>query len=500
MQTKDKITHALPTAIYNTVQIRQLEKLAYQECKLTEDELMERAGLAAYEALITRWPEANRILVFCGNGNNGGDGYVLARIAAENKKEVEIFQVGDHAYLKGPALNAANKCIAAKIAIKYFTINNQINADVIVDSIFGIGLNKDVADIFATAVHTINSSNIPVLAIDIPSGLQADNGTVLGTAIRAKMTITMIGLKLGLITGAGLAYCGEINCANLLLPEKLFNEITPLAQRLNQSLIPQVLKSRSRDAHKGNFGHVLIIGGDYGMPGAARMAAEAACRVGAGLVSVATRPEHVAVISSMRPEIMCHGIKELHELNPLLERATIIVIGPGLGRSAWSESLFKMAIAANKQMLIDADGLYWLADYHLANNKWIITPHPGEAAKLLSTSTSAIQSDRLAAAALLQQQFGGVAVLKGAGTIVIGNSYSPAICINGNPGMASGGMGDMLSGVIAGLFAQGIPAENAAELGVLIHAMAGDIAAQEGERGLLAMDLLPYIRNLANPK
>lgn len=489
----------LPTTIYNTEQIRELEQLAYTECKLNADELMQRAGQAAYDQLISQWPKAKRIVVFCGNGNNGGDGYVLARIAAENKKEVQVFQVGDHSHLKGPAFNAAKKCEATNIDITPYTVNSQFAADVIVDSIFGIGINHDVTDIFATAIHAINSSTIPVLSIDIPSGLHADFGTVLGVAVHATFTITMMGLKLGLITSAGPAFCGEIYCADLQLPDQLFSKVAPIAQRLDKSLISHLLKPRLRDAQKGNFGHVLIIGGDYGMPGAARMAAEAADRVGAGLVSVATRPEHVAVVSSMRPEIMSHGIKEINEIEPLLERATVVVIGPGLGRSLWSEALFKMAIAANKPMLIDADGLFWLADYHLSNDKWIITPHPGEAARLLNMSIAAIQSNRLAAAALLQQQFGTVAVLKGAGTIICGNSFVPAVCANGNPGMASGGMGDVLSGVIAGLLAQGINAENAAQLGVLIHACAGDLAARDGERGLLATDLLPYIRKLVNP-
>ena len=255
-----------------------------------------------------------------------------------------------------------------------------------------------------------------------------------------------------------------------------------------------------KDSHKGHYGHVLIVGGDYGLPGAANMAAEAAIRVGAGLVSVATRPEHIAVISATRPEIMCYAIHAADNLTKLLERATVIIIGPGLGRSTWSEELFKTVVAANKPMLIDADGLYWLADYHLANQNWILTPHPGEAANLLSTTNDAIQSNRLMAATILQQQFGGVAVLKGSGTIICDNQYLPAVCPYGNPGMASGGMGDVLSGVIGGLLAQGLTPEIAAKLGVLIHALAGDFAAKEGERGLIATDLMPYLRKLVNPE
>lgn len=489
------------TAIYSTTQIRQIEQLAYSEDKLTEYQLMQRAGNAAYEALKKQWPNAKNIIVFCGNGNNGGDGYVLARLAALDYKHVQVIQLGNHDQLKNPALQAQQDYAKTAASITPFSDSIQLSADVIVDAIFGIGLNKNVEGNYFNAIKMINDSQIPVLAIDIPSGLHADKGIAQGIVVRAQLTITMIGLKLGLFTGSGTAFSGEIICTDLNLSSSIYKKVSPIAQCLNQQLITQYLLPRQRDAHKGHYGHVLVVGGDYGYPGAAHMAAEAAARVGAGLVSVATRPEHIAVISATRPEIMCHGIHELQDLTKLLERATVIVIGPGLGRSTWSEQLFKSVIAANKPMVIDADGLFWLGDYHLANQNWILTPHPGEAAHLLSTTSIAIQSDRLASATLLQQQFGGVAVLKGAGTIICDNSLLPSLCPFGNPGMASGGMGDILSGVVGGLLAQGINAENAAKLGVLIHSLAGDYVAKEmGERGLLATDLMPYIHKLVNPE
>jgi hydroxyethylthiazole kinase-like uncharacterized protein yjeF len=264
--------------------------------------------------------------------------------------------------------------------------------------------------------------------------------------------------------------------------------------------IHNFLPPRQRDAHKGNFGHVLVIGGDHGMPGAVRMAGESALRTGTGLVSIATRAEHINAIVANRPELMCHGIQKAGELELLFKRATLLILGPGLGRSDWSKELVACVMQSELPMVIDADGLFWLSQFELSRQNWVLTPHPGEAARLLQTTGPAIQENRLGALGLLQQQYGGVIVLKGAGTLVLGESHQPHICLMGNPGMATGGMGDILSGIIGGLIAQGIPLENAARIGVSIHAEAGDqIAASTGERGLLATDLLPYVRRLVNP-
>ncbi len=262
-----------------------------------------------------------------------------------------------------------------------------------------------------------------------------------------------------------------------------------------------LLPKRRRHANKGDYGHVLVIGGDYGMGGAVRMAAEAALRVGAGLVSVATRPEHVGVVTTCRPEIMCHQIHVPEDLDSLLQRATVLVIGPGLGKSEWSRKLFNHLINFNLPKVIDADGLNLLAEAPQKQTQWILTPHPGEAARLLKITVSEIQQDRQKAVKSLQKNYGGVAILKGAGTLVQNGLLNQAIhCSAGNPGMASGGMGDVLSGVIGGLLAQKLDLTQAAEIGVQIHSQAADqAAAQGGERGLLACDLLPYLRLLVNP-
>lgn len=259
-----------------------------------------------------------------------------------------------------------------------------------------------------------------------------------------------------------------------------------------------LLPPRGRTANKSDFGHVLVIGGDYGMAGAVRMAGEAAARVGAGLVSVATRPEHIDIVSSTRPELMCHGIKKVKDLDLLLKRATIIALGPGLGQSTWSQQLFKKIMSNKLPKVIDADGLNLLAKKPVRGKNWILTPHPGEAARLLKTTTDAIQADRFTAALKLHKKYGGVIVLKGAHTIIVSEDGKLTTCTLGNPGMASGGMGDVLTGVIAGLLAQGLDLSKAAELGVFVHAAAGDEAAKDGERGLLALDLMPYLRKLVN--
>jgi ADP-dependent NAD(P)H-hydrate dehydratase / NAD(P)H-hydrate epimerase len=269
---------------------------------------------------------------------------------------------------------------------------------------------------------------------------------------------------------------------------------------LQRSIVSAALPKRRRDTHKGDFGHVLVIGGDYGMGGAVRMAAEAAMRVGAGLVTVATRPEHLNVVTGARPEIMCSQVADANDLTPLLERSTIVVIGPGLGLSDWAQSLLAAVEQSALPVVVDADALNLLAQNPTSSDRWILTPHPGEAARLLDQTTEQVQADRYYAVSQLQQRYGGVAVLKGAGTLVQAADTITALCSAGNPGMASGGMGDVLSGVLGGLLAQKHSLLEAAEIGVMVHSMAADHAAEQGgERGLLATDVLQQLRLLVNP-
>jgi NAD(P)H-hydrate epimerase len=261
-----------------------------------------------------------------------------------------------------------------------------------------------------------------------------------------------------------------------------------------------MLPDRPKDAHKGLFGHVLVVGGDYGMPGAVRLAAEGALRVGAGLVTVATRKAHVYATVCGRPELLCYGIEtSTTQLKRLINKASIIVLGPGLGQSTWSKRLLHCVLASEKPVLIDADGLNLLARHApKARDHWILTPHPGEAARLLQQSISWVQANRIEAASQLQTQWGGVVVLKGAHTL-IASAQVVQTCTAGNPGMASGGMGDLLSGIIAGLVAQHMSLPQAALAGVTLHANAGDrVASLHGERGMLASDLLNELPFLVN--
>jgi hydroxyethylthiazole kinase-like uncharacterized protein yjeF len=493
-----------PLGLYQTKQIKTVETLAIKH-GISEDLLMERAGKAAFHLLRECWSTAQRILVICGSGNNGGDGYVLARHAHFAGLEVKVGFLGDKQQLNGAALHARNACENAHIPIEPFDKNQLLNNDVIVDAIFGTGLARKITGVWYAAMDAINQQNIPVLSLDLPSGLDSDTGAVRGIAISATVTITFIGVKQGLTTSQGPNYSGQIYCDNLDLPANLLSEIPPFAISLYLSHLTHYLQPRAKAAHKGQFGHVLVIGGNYGMPGSVCMAALAALRVGAGLVTVATRSSHIPIVVSTRPELMCLGVETPQDLELLFKKATVIIIGPGLGQDEWAKALLEAAIAVDCPQIIDADALNLLAQENRINRSsceahhWILTPHSGEAARLLNQTPEWVESDRFSAVKALQEKYKGVCILKGAGSLVADPHGLIAVCRAGNPGMATGGMGDVLSGVLGGLLAQGLSLQQASHLGVCLHAYAGDMAAQgEGERGLLALDLLPYLRKLAN--
>jgi len=371
-----------------------------------------------------------------------------------------------------------------------------------VDAMLGIGLQRAPGGEVASAIKAVNAHPAPLLALDVPSGLNVDTGSTPGVGIRADVTLTFIGLKRGLFTGAGVELAGKVCFAALEVPAKVYASRIPAARRIDVARQESLLGRRTRTAHKGHFGHVLVIGGDHGYGGAALLAATAAARCGAGLTSVVTRSAHVPGLLAACPEVMAHACDDARLPAALLQRASVLVLGPGLGRAAWGRELFRLALAAQQTMVIDADGLKLLAESaHRARDNWILTPHPGEAARLLDSSVADLQADRFASVQALQQRYGGVVVLKGAGTLIqSAGSLPPALCSAGNPGMASGGMGDVLSGVIGALLAQGMTPTEAAETGVCVHAAAADAAAAaRGERGLLASDLMPHLQRLANP-
>ncbi len=489
----------LPYALYRAAQVREFDRIAIQDFGIPGEALMERAGAAAFARLRDRWPALRDIAVVAGTGNNGGDGFVVARLAREAGLAVRVLQVGDPARIGGDARTSLERYLALGGEHRPFR-RLPPEARLIVDGLFGTGLDRPVAGAWAEAIAAINAHPAPVLALDIPSGLHADTGCVLGEAVRAELTVSFIGLKQGLFTADGPECSGTVVFEGLDVPAAIYGWQVLSARRIDWGRFGPLLPRRPRGAHKGRFGHVLVVGGDLGMAGAARLAGEAALRTGAGLVSVATRPEHVAAIVAGRPELMVHGVGTAAEAAPLLDRATVVAVGPGLGRGPWGRALLGSALGAGVPLVVDADALNLLAETPQHRPDWILTPHPGEAARLLGTGTAQIHADRFAAAAAVQQRYGGVAVLKGAGSIVQGpGTRPPAVCSGGNPGMASGGVGDVLTGIVAGLLAQGLPADDAAEVGVCVHAAAGDRAAADGERGLIAADLFAPLRALLNP-
>ncbi len=375
----------------------------------------------------------------------------------------------------------------------------RTQAELLVDAILGSGLERDVGGRFAEAVSAINAHDATVMALDIPTGIHGDTGKVLGCAINADLTITFVGLKTGLFLDAAAGFCGDLLYDGLEVPEECRSTVQPELRRIEDALLRCVFSRRPRAAHKGDFGHVLVIGGGPGMPGAARMCGEAALRAGAGRVSIATSPAHAAYLAATRPELMTHGIEGAADLDPLLAIADVLAFGPGLGRSEWARELFAVVASDSRPAVWDADALNLLADEPGCADARILTPHPGEAGVLLGKPAAGIQSDRIAAVRALREKFGGVAVLKGAGSLISAGEEPPSICTAGNPGMASAGMGDVLTGIIAALLAQGLSAAEAALVGVETHARAGDRAARDGERGLIASDLMAELRAVMNP-
>jgi len=485
--------------LFCAAEVRELDRIAIEDRDIPGYTLMSRAGEAAFEVLKAAWPDARRVAVFCGGGNNGGDGYVVARLAKLAGLDVCVMHAGEPDRVQGDARTALEAAGEAGVAPEPLSVNGIDNADVLVDALLGTGLERPVSDSFRDAVQAMNTHPAPVLAIDIPTGLHADTGAVLGDAVRASHTVTFIGRKRGLYTGFGPEFTGAVHFANLGVPQDTYSGVTSDTWLYDGMQLRDVLPRRPRSQHKGANGHVLVIGGDYGMAGAARLASEAAARTGAGLVSVATHREHVAVITGDCPEVMSHGIETGKDLLPLLERATTLAIGPGLGTSAWSLEMFNAAMQSELPMVIDADGLNLLARQRQKRENRVLTPHPGEAARLLRCTADDIQQDRFAAVNALVERYGGIVLLKGVGTVVgDGNSFS--VCPAGNPGMASGGMGDVLTGVIAGLLAQGLTLAEAATAGAFVHGAAADVAAGDsGERGLLARDVIAGLRQQVNP-
>lgn len=525
----------IPNTLYLADQVRELDRIAIQEYGIAGFELMSKAARFAFHATIRHWPKTENILVVCGAGNNAGDGYVFASIAKKKGLTVQVVALSDPANLNGDAQTAYEECVRTQTPVSLYeelskdSFSLMLNAlpknSVIVDAIFGTGLCRPVNGHHLAVIDKINArkaevldansqgnSDIKVLAIDIPSGLDANTGQVLGACVIADMTATFIGNKLGLMTGKGRHYSGVLVLDALEVPAEVFNRVKTTAFCPHLSKLISTLGPRTAHSHKGKQGRALLVGGNTGFAGAILLASQACARLGTGLTSVITQAEHCAGVVLNQPEVMAHNATS-PSVPDLLSFADVIGIGPGLGQDAWAYQLLEKALQQSCFKVLDADALNLLAKHPeltaLLDNKTVLTPHPGEAARLLETSTNEIEQDRLFSARKLQEKFGCHIILKGSGTLIAhpesSDYHEISVSRYGNPGMASGGMGDTLTGMLCAIIAQGnsanspMPVGLAIELAACLHSAAADVEAkQHGERGLLASDIPHTARRLLN--
>lgn len=529
MSTEMKLLQSLPhtdwlTSVYSAKQVLENEAKVAQSQNLAMYHLMELAGQAAFEHLIECWPNAKRLLVLSGKGNNGGDGFVVALLAKKAGLKVTVLLTCLVDELKGDAAKAYQAMSASNdIDIIHHeqcksNLQNIIDntPDVIVDALFGIGFRGSLPKDIAQLVVEVNNSSVPVLSIDVPSGLCATTGKVSGEntlarAVIADVTVTFIVLKYGLLTGQAAKFIGQLKLADLGLgrqfslqvPTSVCWQSTPFnIENSTQTLLPKRLKT----SHKGNIGMLLAVGGNIGMPGAIRLASEAALRCGASLVSVCCYEGNQALVFNGRPELMisARDAKSLSQAKAMAN-AKSIILGPGLGKDDWAESLFaqvtRQASNQPKFLVVDADALSFLAKARKSEvcaDNLILTPHPKEAAGLLGCDTESVEANRIESAEKIALKYKAICVLKGAGTI-ISDGKQTVINSSGNAGMASGGMGDVLSGIIAALCMQSEDAFYAVCLSVFIHGYAADILAKKaGQRGMLASDLFIELQKLVN--
>lgn len=492
---------------YSAPAVRALEGALMASEGIDSNTLMERAGAAAYARARRAFPDARRWIVLAGAGNNAGDGFVMARLAKQEGLDVRVMLLSPG---NRPRSDAATQFKAARqsdVPIGPWVQGELGGCDLIVDAMLGIGLDRPLGGRYLEAVQAVNEGNSPVMAVDIPTGIHADTGACMGAAVRSVLTVTFVAEKCGLFLGDAPDYAGQraLEPLGRIAPDRVaeiesgFAE-EPMLRVFTAETLRAMLPARRRADHKGRFGHVLVVAGGPGMGGAARLAGEGALRAGAGLVSVATHPEHAAALLSGRPELMVRGARNAEDLAPLLERATVLAVGCGLGQEAWARELFAAAEASNLPVVVDADGLGLAAEAPAGDAPRVLTPHPGEAGRLLQRSSARVQADRLGAVKALRQRYGGVALLKGAHTLVCGSGKPPWVVDAGNPGMATAGMGDVLTGLLAGLWAQfpeAVP-EDLAAMAAFVHARAGDRAAEGGERGMIAGDLLEVLREELN--
>lgn len=489
-----KTANSLPHSLYRAEQVKNFEGEAAILAGTTLYGLMKNAGAACYQLFQESFPKAKTILVLTGTGNNGGDGYIFAKHALSGGFSVQLCQIGSADHLTGDACKARDEWLSAGGHIEAMQDADFAKADLIIDALLGTGLKGAVRPLYKEVIEQINQADKAVLSVDIPSGLNADTGAVSTIAVKAALTLSFVALKQGLFTGKANDYCGQIYLADLGVSKQFEALCLPSSKSVFFEEMKHYLHKRKSGCHKGDFGRCLVIGGNQGMPGAVRLASEAALRTGAGLVKVLTHKSNLSAVIAGRPELM---ITDLFDNEASYSWATHMVIGPGLGLDEWAKFVFYQAKKRDLPLVVDADALNLLTLDPVHKNSWILTPHPGEAAHLLDCSVEQVESDRFSAVTRLQQIFGGVVILKGAGTLICDGKQIYLANV-GNPGMASGGMGDVLSGIIGGLLAQGLTLIQAAKFAVTLHGLSADLAAEQGERGLLASDLFLYIRKLVN--
>ncbi|MGZ5165130.1 MAG: NAD(P)H-hydrate dehydratase [Burkholderiales bacterium] len=486
------------TPIYRTEEIRQIESISAAHSD--PPPLMERAGLAAAELARELAVSGKRVVVIAGPGNNGGDALVLARYLKGWWFNVDVLFTGDAAKLSHDAAVA----YAAWLAEGGSFVTDPPRArdcGLIVDGLFGIGLQRELTGHYAQLVSWMNSAGCTILALDVPSGLDSDTGRVLGHAVRASHTVTFIGLKAGLLTLEGPDHCGALHLASLGLDAPAI--VRPLGHVIGNELLQSALPRRRLNTHKGDYGSVGIIGGGSGMVGAALLAGRAALKLGAGRVYVGFAAEESPPVDPVQPELMLKRADDVLALDHL----ACLAVGPGLGLTGKSQELLTGALGSTLPLVLDADALNLIAQQSALRTALLfrtaptlLTPHPAEAARLLGTSTAAVQADRVAAALKLAEAHRCAIVLKGAGSVCAFTDGRWAINTSGNPGMAAAGMGDVLTGILAALIAQRVEAQTSLECGVYLHGAAADalVEAGTGPIGLTASEVIDAARDLVN--
>lgn len=496
------VSENLPEQLYTARECREIDHRVISSGKIAGFELMSRAGQFTFDCIFQQYPDVRHMVILCGSGNNGGDGYIVAGLASNSGISASVYAYGPPTTDDSVSARAYAEKQGSDIydCLDKPDLSEKLSAaDVIVDALLGTGVDREVSGYLAQIISWVNHSKKPVFACDIPTGLNSDTGRVMGHCIAASATPTFIALKAGLFTGSGKAQSGHVRFSNLGVSADHYSSSKPCALLLNRRMLSAIVHQRIETAHKGITGYSGIAGGAPGMTGAVIMAASAAYRSGCGRVMVLTHPDHSSNLALAVPEILTHGCSAGSDASRQISQFNAIAVGPGLGQTRWAMYLFNQVMQSGLPMVVDADGLNLLSSNKARSDNWILTPHPGEAARLLNCSTADIQNDRFAAAGEIVNQYGGVCVLKGSGTLVAADDRLTRVCRAGNSGQATAGMGDVLTGCIVGFVAQGYELFDAACLGTWCHSAAADCEAlSSGKIGIMATDLLRPIQKLHN--